>query len=128
MNIKIVTLLFILNVSTQVFAHGMNKPGPHNGFIKMPGNFHTELINEPSLIKIYLLDISFNNLTTLNTKVTIDLLGKKNIKIECDKQKDFFICNKSNIDFNEYNQISVLIIRNNKNETSALYKLPLKFE
>ena len=34
---------FIL-MTSQSWAHGEDKYGPHKGFIRMPGAFHTELV------------------------------------------------------------------------------------
>ena len=61
----------MLNFSL-VFAHGMNKPGPNGGEIRMPGPFHTEAKAEgANKLKVYLLDMNFKNPVTANSSVEV---------------------------------------------------------
>ena len=47
-------LMAMLVSSILAFAHGEDKPGPHGGHIKMPANFHTEVIaSEDGSFHIY---------------------------------------------------------------------------
>lgn len=39
----------------------MDRPGPHGGFIRMPGRFHTEIRQEPDkTLSVFLLDEEFH--------------------------------------------------------------------
>ena len=46
-------------LSVNLFAHGEDKPGPHGGYIRMPGSFHTEVVKEKAGYRVYLLDINW---------------------------------------------------------------------
>jgi hypothetical protein len=125
---KSVILFLTSLLSSSLFAHGMDKPGPHNGFIKMPGAFHTEILEEKNHIKVYLLDISFKNPLVENSHVSLTFNGKYPIKVNCTKDKEYFICLKPNSDLKAFNEISVKSIRNNNKASDAIYELPLKLK
>lgn len=60
------------------FAHGEDKPGPNGGHIKMPANFHTEVIaDEDGSFHIYLLDMQFQNPTIKNSEIKAYVISKK---------------------------------------------------
>ena len=90
----LVIALFILFQSNPTLAHGENIAGPHGGEIKMPANFHTELVkNEDGIFKVYLLDIDFQGATVDKSSVTGHIKdGKKKISLSCKKATDHFIC------------------------------------
>jgi hypothetical protein len=49
----------VLSVGVLSFSHGMDKPGPHGGFVQMPGAFHTEVVpQKDGSLWVYLLDIN----------------------------------------------------------------------
>lgn len=87
---KIVLLILMFNFN--VWSHG-NGPGPHGGKIMMPGNFHTELVMIDSEIKIYLLDMKFEQpiIENSSVKVFIEHHGNKE-KLACTPSKDVFVC------------------------------------
>lgn len=79
--ISLITALLAI----QVLAHGEDKPGPHGGHIKMPANFHTEVITDKDgSFHIYLLDLQFQNPTVKDSEIKAYVKsGKKKIKLTC---------------------------------------------
>lgn len=79
-----IILMLALSANT-VFAHGEDKPGPHGGHIKMPANFHTEVIaDKDGSFHIYLLDIQFQNPTVKDSEIKAFVLnGKKRTDLKC---------------------------------------------
>lgn len=92
-SIVYITVLLSL-FSYRAHAHGEDKAGPNGGHIKMPSNFHTELIMLPdNQLKIYLLDIQFKNPTTQNSSVSAFYkMGKKQIKLKCKPNDNHYTC------------------------------------
>jgi len=79
--------------TTSLFAHGEDKPGPHGGFIRMPGAFHTEVMAEKAGLRIMLLDINFQNPTVEDSSVKVTLKAdNKEILLKCKTDKDSFFC------------------------------------
>ena len=76
---KKLLIAFIIALSTsQVLAHGEDKPGPNGGHIKMPANFHTEVIaDKDGSFHIYLLDMQFQNPTIKNSEIKAYVISKK---------------------------------------------------
>lgn len=128
MNFKIVTLLSTLLVSSTLFAHGMNKYGPHGGFINMPGAFHTELVDKGPKMNVYLIDMSFKNPTVTDSSVTITYKGNKTTQVNCTKEKDYFVCEKPSKGLKNINEISISAIRNKNKARDAVYNVPLQLE
>lgn len=128
MNFKIVTLLSTLLVSSTLFAHGMNKYGPHGGFINMPGAFHTELVDKGPQMNVYLIDMSFKNPTVTDSSVTITYKGNKTTQVNCIKEKDYFVCEKPSKGLININEISISAIRNKNKARDAVYNVPLQLE
>lgn len=128
MNFKIVTLLSVLLISSNLFAHGMNKYGPHGGFINMPGAFHTELVDKGPKMNVYLIDMSFKNPTVTDSSVTITYKGNKTTQVNCTKEKDYFVCEKPSKGLININEISISAIRNKNKARDAVYNVPLQLE
>ncbi len=89
--------IFILNFvlfAENALAHGEDVPGPHGGYIRMPGGFHTELVLQGKEIRAYLLDISFMNPQTKDSEVSARYLDKdlKSYRLDCAEKKEFFAC------------------------------------
>lgn len=122
------TLLAITLLTAQLAkAHGEDKPGPHGGYIKMPANFHTELVPAADgSFMIYLIDIQFQNPVIENSKVKVFFnSGKKKITLNCTPMKDHFHCfSKQPI---KKGILSVRATRSGNSATmDAKYDLPLK--
>lgn len=123
----LLTLITFLTATQFAKAHGEDNPGPNGGHIKMPANFHTELVaNADGSYRIYLLDLSFQNPVTEKSSVAVSVKsGKKTTKLNCMAMQDHFHCTtKKPIKTGD------LIIRANRSGTpasmDATYTLPLK--
>lgn len=129
MNIKFVTLFMILLSSKLLYAHGMNKHGPNGGYINMPGDFHTELVDSQETMKVYLLDIRFNNPEVVNSSVKIKYTGSKSeSEYICIKNTNYFECKKPSAGLANIKEVRILAVRNNSKGREAVYKIPLKLE
>jgi len=113
--------------SASLFAHGEDQLGPHKGFIRMPGAFHTELVIQSRAIRVYLLDIEWKNPT--NQKSSVDVFVRQKSKIaqtQCLPKRDFFECPlPAGVKLNS-GEIVVTAKRENLPEATATYKLPLQ--
>lgn len=122
-------LFSLMLISISLWAHGMNEEGPHQGEIRMIGTFHTELVLLKKEIRIYLLDISFKNPTTINSSVELSLTNKteKQIKLSCTKKKEYFSCplNTKPVDIKSVD-IKATRMDNSPKEI-ARYLFPLNF-
>lgn len=123
-----------LIVSSYALSHGENKLGPHGGYVRMPGAFHTELVEKkPKTLEVYLLDINFKNPVIENSEVTAKLTnktGKQQDTVNClaQKEKMNFEC-KLDKDFSLYQKIKIKAIRNGiKSSKDADYEIPLKLD
>lgn len=116
----------LITLSLNLYAHGEDKPGPHGGFIRMPGAFHTEVVKENEGYRVYLLDINWKNPSVVDSSVSAFIqVDKKKTKLICTKTLDSFFCKSSvaqkgvlNIDAKREGQMGAI----------SSYKLPLKFE
>ena len=117
-----------LGYSPNLLAHGEDKPGPHGGYIRMPGAFHTELVKTSgSKITVYLLDIEWKNPTIKNStiEVTVKLKGNST-QAKCVPRDDRFECElKNNLD--QVKEIQVKAVRDGQGGGIVSYDLPLKF-
>lgn len=128
MNIKIVTSLFLILFSSGSFAHGMNSLGPNGGYIKMPGAFHTELVDNGNTMQVYLLDMGFKNPTTIDSSVKIKYHGDSHFDYLCKKSTNSFICEKPKNGLKDYKEVVISVVRNKIQASEAVYSLPLKLE
>lgn len=123
----LITILTILLTSAFAHAHGEDKPGPHGGYIKMPANFHTELVPvEDGSFKIYLIDLQFQNPTIDKSSVKVTATsGKKKTAMNCMPMNDHFHCKSK-----KPLKISTLLIKATREGTAATmdakYSFPLK--
>lgn len=119
-------LLMIQFFQIDAFAHGEEKPGPHGGFVRMPGAFHTEVVKDKKGYRIYLLDINWQNPSVREASVSASIEFKKKItKLSCSKQTDFFLCQSKSLDAGTLNITST---REGQVGGVSTYSLPLKFE
>lgn len=114
---KYLLMLFFLFASTQLFAHGMDKPGPHGGMITMPGNFHIELLDNGENFSVYLLDINFKNPMVEKSSVVLN-------NFQCSTKGDYFSCPKPK----ELKAVNITAIRNGQKGAVANYSYPLKIK
>lgn len=128
MKFKLITIFVLIILNTSLFAHGMNKKGPHGGYIKMPGAFHTELVDKGNKMFVYLIDINFKNALSNNSHVAVTYKGSKSVDTNCFKEKDYFICDKPKEKLNLFQEIIIRAVRNNISASEAVYGLPLKLD
>jgi len=112
------------------FAHGEEKPGPHGGYIRMPGAFHTEIVpDSDTQFKIYLLDINWQNPSVKDSQVDIKFRTKgANEVVQCQLGVDFFQCQLSKGASLKKGKLSVKAIREKVTGGEVFYNLPLIFE
>lgn len=124
---KFLLAVYALLVSSLVWAHGEDKPGPHGGVIRMPGAFHTELVSQGSnQLKVYLLDINFKNPTVKDSKVELALKkNKQSLKAKCEPQTDFFMCKFSDKVALKVGVIELKAVREGQVGNLMTYQLPL---
>lgn len=117
----------ILSANHTVRAHGEDKPGPHDGHIRMPGGFHTELmLDDKQDAHIFLLDMAFKNPTVKDSKIEMKhVLGKKEVPFECSVMGgNHFHC----VATSKYplkGELRIKATRENAVGGEAIYKLPL---
>lgn len=128
MKTKIASFIFLLTFATVSFAHGMNKFGPNGGYVKMPGAFHTELVDKGNKIHVYLLDMSFKNPTVINSTVKAIYKGASIIEYSCSKESNYFVCEKPSSGLQGLKEISISAVRNNNKAIAATYNLPLTLD
>lgn len=118
-------ILLILGLSINAFSHGEDKLGPNNGYLKMPANFHTEVVpNKDGTFKIYLLDINFKNPVVKDSKVKVWISDNKKEAVKCEPMKDHFHCFPKGVTLQK-GTLTVQAERSLIKGTDAVYKLPL---
>lgn len=120
-------VLTLLILSPQSHAHGEDELGPHKGYIKMPGSFHTELVPfKKNKMKVYLLDIDWKNPSVNRSQVQMTY---NKSQADCKSEKNYFMCSfDKSIDLNKNGELKVLAERENKKGAEVIYILPLKLE
>lgn len=114
--------------SMSAWSHGGNKPGPHDGYIQMPGAFHTEVVaGSKGSFDIYLLDVEFKNPTVRDSEVQAWLTsGKKKSDLKCDViEQSHYHCAPSDKLFKGKDLI-VKAKREQMQGNEAKYRLPLR--
>jgi hypothetical protein len=120
--IKLITVLF----SLQLLAHGEDTPGPHGGYIRMPGLFHTEVVQEKNGYRVYLLDIAWKNPTVLDSSIKAFIEnGSKKSALKCRKDSESYFCISKDL---QSGQLKISAQRKGQTGALSVYDLPLKFE
>ena len=126
-----VLLFFIVgSYSINVLAHGEDRPGPHRGYIRMPGAFHTEVVQSSmNQFKVYLLDLQWKNPSVKNSTLEVKLSGKKILNADCKIIEDYYMCElPASVDLSKTGELKVLAQREDQKGMEVSYRLPLKFE
>lgn len=119
---KNIIAILILFTSINALSHGEDKLGPNGGYVRMPGNFHTEVVpNQDDTIKVYVLDINFKNPTVDNAKV--EAYFKKKKPLDCKPATDHFICNTKGFSLKK-GKLTIIAERDGIKGAKAKYKLP----
>ena len=126
---RMLTVFFSLFWTIQVSAHGESSLGPHGGYIKMPGGFHTEIVKISHFkFKVYLLDIAFKSPIVENSKVTATFKFKSgNRVVECQPKDDFFLCLLPESIKGKLQQIVLQAKRAEMIGVESAYEYPLRF-
>ena len=125
---SIVAAIGILAGST-VLAHGENKPGPHQGYVRMPGAFHTEVVPAGDEFKVYLLDMGFRNPTVANSAVHAQVRKVDNgvAAADCTVTQDFFSCKLPKGTTLQNGTLELKASRLGEPSIPVQYRLPLQF-
>jgi len=119
------TILGILPLA--LWAHGEDKPGPHGGFIRMPGGFHTEVKLAEEKLQIYLLDIHWKDPVTEKSKVEVEYKTSTGAtKLACRAEQTFFSCELPKGFNKDSGKLLVMAERKGMKGAKAEYDLPLK--
>lgn len=126
MKLTLLLTALLTIITLNAYAHGEDKPGPNGGHIKMPANFHTELLILPNnQLQIFLIDIEFKNPTVENSTVTVTYKNKKRLtKLKCKPQSSWYICSGLPAGYKGLVQIKAKRLGVEAN-TTADYTLPL---
>jgi hypothetical protein len=110
---------------TRAFAHGEDKPGPHGGAIKMPGSFHTEVVQvNGHQVKIFLLDENWQNPSVKQSSVELRLQTGPVAK--CEIRGELYLCVfAESVDLQNKDGLLIRAKRENKIGVEVRYDLPL---
>lgn len=130
---KLVTIFLlglVFMMGSDVFAHGEDKMGPHGGYIRMPGAFHTELVPAgDNAFKVYLLDMQWKNASVKNSKLKLSLQSKRTWVATCASEADYFLCKfKPDPGLSLNGELVVEAVRDGQIGKAMSYPLPLKLE
>jgi len=129
-NIIFALLISLASICAQ--SHGEDKYGPHKGFVRMPGAFHTELVLDgKNKFKVYLLDIQWKNPSVVKSQIQAKLNNKIEAKCEIQKSESesYFLCAlPSKVDLTQKGELRILAVREGQQGAEAIYPLPLKLE
>lgn len=136
MKINSVLSVFVFSVSSLLFvtssaySHGEDKAGPHGGEIRMPGAFHTEIVQKKSdTFLVYLLDINWKNPSIQNSKVKASVIvDSQSINLNCVVRQQYFECKsaKKLLPFKNGDEVTINAVRENVSAGPAVYELPLR--
>ncbi len=129
---KLFSLILFSNfiISTSAFAHGEEKYGPNNGFIKMPGAFHTEVVpvNDGSYL-VYLVDFHNKSPTVKDSSIEFQVKNnEKLITFDCKVVKNSHYKCSYNEKITDNGQIILTAKRLGSQGKPAIYDLPLKLK
>lgn len=127
---KLIFSSLILTTFPQLaLAHGEDKVGPHGGFIRMPGAFHTEIVQtEKDKAKIYLLDMNWQSPSVKDAKVEVGLGTKATVKCQA-QEESYFLCSfPKGTDLSKKGKLQVKAQREGQKGNEVTYELPLKLE
>lgn len=129
---KALLALFLTSLlSVSAFAHGEDKPGPHGGFVRMPGLFHTEVAfdTKDDSFHLFLLDVEFKNPTVKNSSVeaVVEQGKKSKVSFSCSVMGGNHYHCKPQRPYSKSNGKLVLKATRDGAAGTAEYQFPLKF-
>lgn len=124
-----ITATTLLLTAAIALAHGEDKFGPNNGFVRMPGAYHTEVVPAgDDQFRVYLLDINWKNPSVKSSQVKAALTGKKKAVAKCEVQTDHFLCKLDNGAKLSRGTLVLETTRENQKGAKVTYPLPFKLE
>ncbi len=124
--------IFVMLLSSSLgWGHGEDKPGPHGGFIRMPGAYHTEIVPDgTNKLKVYLLDVNWQNPSVKNSELSVSYQSEKKIQAVCKiKGSDRYLCSfPKGLDITKKGKLIVNSQREGQRGMEVFYDLPLKHE
>lgn len=129
MKTNLILSLTLLLAQTAAWAHGEDKLGPHGGYIRMPGAFHTEVVpTGKNQLKVYLLDINWKNPTVASSTVKVTLEGARSQQAVCEVKRDHYLCGfEKDADLTR-GKLLVEARREKLSAGPATYELPLRLQ
>lgn len=127
MKASFVTMIMTYLLSTGLFAHGMNKPGPHNGYVRMPGSYHVELVPESAGYRVYFLDMQFKDISIKDATATMVIKSDQAGTLNCKKEAEYFLCPVEKKILKNAKEIVLETSINGKTKSGSRYSLPLSF-
>ncbi len=124
---QILTFLFLL--SNFAYPHGEESPGPHGGYIRMPGAFHIELVPvSKERLQFYLLDMEFKNPTIEKSNIQAKWIkGGSEKNLICVTKKDRFDCLiPKELGLKKFTQIAVQATRLEQKGVAIKYVYPFE--
>lgn len=127
-----INISWMLLIAAVALAHGEDKPGPHGGHIRMPANFHTEVVaDQDGSFNIYLLDMQNDNAVIKNSEIKAYVQSaKKKLNLKCAVAgTDHFRCKGQKIKKSGSLTWHLVVIAKRdgvKALMEAKYELPLK--
>ncbi len=111
-------------------GHGMDRFGPHGGYIRMPADFHTELVTKEGALHVYLLDAEFRNPVTEKSSLEgFVQRGESRSPFKCEPRKIHFECPlPAGIKLANGDKVFLKASRRGMTGGYAVYRIPLKLE
>lgn len=115
-----------LNVSV-AYAHGEDRPGPHSGFIRMPGAFHIEVVPDGQGLNVYLLDLEWSHPLTEGSTMKAEIRqGEQVSLLACVASEEAFKCPLPSGTSLDKGELTIQATRRGAFGMPAHYLLPLK--
>ena len=125
--VSLIAVMLVYQINA--FSHGEDRTGPHGGFVRMPGGFHTELVKvDDQRFNVYLLDFNWRNPSTVKSSVEATLKSEgRDVQISCNPNESFFSCIvRPPLSISGSKKILIKAVREGKLGGVVSYDLPLK--
>lgn len=118
----------LVGLGCSTVPHGEGELGPHGGYIKMPGEFHVEVVPKTNQsFDVYLLDLQNREPLTLASQLTAEI-EQKNVerRFSCETAGDHYHCNlPEGFNLSE-GELTIQAVRRERTGREATYSLPLR--
>ncbi|PJZ64955.1 hypothetical protein CH371_15755 [Leptospira wolffii] len=119
--------ILTLFLSSSLYPHGEDIPGPNSGKIRMPGPFHTEVVrSKEKEYKIFLLDMDFKNPTVSDSTISARIKTDKGEKeLKCSPIRNYFLCKSDALSADSKGELILQPVRSSVKGMEVRYDLPL---